>query len=168
MCSAIKRVYVPDALYGDVVDALAGYASTVKVGDGHDPTSKLGPINNAPQFERVKMLVADALSNGASAVTGGHAMDRPGYFFEPTILTGLAEGTRIVDEEQFGPALPVMSYSSIDDAVDLVLYAFEHGQSGDIFVQKAASATIDSITRRVARAVCGIDSARLNGFAKSP
>jgi acyl-CoA reductase-like NAD-dependent aldehyde dehydrogenase len=132
VCSAIKRVYVPDALYGDVVDALAGYASTVKVGDGHDPTSKLGPINNAPQFERVKMLVADALSNGASAVTGGHAMDRPGYFFEPTILTGLAEGTRIVDEEQFGPALPVMSYSSIDDAVERA-NATNFGLSGSVW-----------------------------------
>ncbi len=110
VCSAIKRVYVPEALYDDVVDALAVHANAVKVGDGTDPESKLGPINNAPQFERVKELVADALSQGARAVTGGHAMDRPGYFFEPTILAGLSDGTRIVDEEQFGPALPVISY----------------------------------------------------------
>ena len=118
VCSAIKRVYVPDALYDEVSDALAVYANAIHVGDGLDPTSKLGPINNAPQFERVKMLVADALSNGATALAGGHSIERPGYFFEPTILKGLSEGTRIVDEEQFGPALPVMSYSSIDEAVE--------------------------------------------------
>ncbi len=118
VCSAIKRVYVPEALYDDVVDSLASRASSVKVGDGTDPESKLGPINNQPQFERVKELVADALSHGARAASGGHAMDRPGYFFEPTILAGISDGTRLVDEEQFGPALPVISYRDLDDAVE--------------------------------------------------
>jgi acyl-CoA reductase-like NAD-dependent aldehyde dehydrogenase len=118
ICSAIKRVYVPESLYDDVVDGLAACASAIRVGDGADAQSQLGPINNLPQFERVKELVADALSHGATAVTGGHAMDRPGYFFEPTILTGLSDGTRIVDEEQFGPALPVIKYSSLDDAIE--------------------------------------------------
>jgi len=88
------------------------------VGDGTDPESKLGPINNEPQYERVKELVADAISGGARPVTGGHAMDRPGYFFEPTILADITDGTRIVDEEQFGPALPVISYRNLDDALE--------------------------------------------------
>lgn len=132
VCSAIKRVYVPESLYGDVVDALAGYASSIKVGNGLDPDSKLGPINNAPQFSRVKELVADALSHGATAVTGGHAMDRPGYFFEPTILTGVDEGSRIVAEEQFGPALPVMVYQSIDDAIERA-NATNFGLSGSVW-----------------------------------
>ena len=109
VCSAIKRVYVPEALYDDVVEGLAAHARSIKVGEGTEEGVKLGPINNAPQYERVKELVADALSSGATAVTGGKAMDRAGYFFEPTILTGLSDGTRIVDEEQFGPALPVIS-----------------------------------------------------------
>ena len=61
VCSAIKRVYVPEAIYDDVVDGLAAQASAVKVGDGTEPDSKLGPINNAPQFERVKELVSDAV-----------------------------------------------------------------------------------------------------------
>src|SRR5580700_9389335 len=108
VCSAIKRVYVPESIYDDVVDGLAAQAAAVKVGDGTEADTKLGPINNAPQFERVKELVADAISQGARAVTGGQAMDGPGYFFEPTILAGLSDGTRIVDEEQFGPALPVI------------------------------------------------------------
>jgi acyl-CoA reductase-like NAD-dependent aldehyde dehydrogenase len=132
VCSAIKRVYVPEAIYDDVVDALAARASATQVGDGTDPDTKLGPINNAPQFERVKELVADAISGGARAVTGGHALDRPGYFFAPTILAGLSDGTRIVDEEQFGPALPVISYRNIDDAVDRA-NATHFGLSGSVW-----------------------------------
>ena len=66
----------------------------------------------------MKELVGDALAHGARAAVGGHAMDRPGYFFEPTILAGLSDGTRIVDEEQFGPALPVISYRDVDDVVE--------------------------------------------------
>jgi len=117
ICSAIKRVYVPEALHDDVVDALAARASATKVGDGMDPTSELGPIQNKPQYERVSELVADALAGGGSAAAGGAPVDGPGFFFQPTVLTGVAEGTRIVDEEQFGPALPVIPYRDIDDVV---------------------------------------------------
>jgi acyl-CoA reductase-like NAD-dependent aldehyde dehydrogenase len=132
VCSAIKRVYVPEGMYDEVVDALAVQAKATKVGEGTDPDSKLGPINNEPQFERVKELVADALSQGARAASGGHAIDRPGYFFEPTILAGLSDGTRIVDEEQFGPALPVISYRDEGDAIDRA-NATHFGLSGSVW-----------------------------------
>ena len=132
VCSAIKRVYVPEALYDDVVEGLAQHARSIKVGEGTEEGVKLGPINNEPQYERVKELVADALSNGATAVTGGKAMDRAGYFFEPTILAGLSDGTRIVDEEQFGPALPVVSYRDLGDAIDRA-NATHFGLSGSVW-----------------------------------
>jgi acyl-CoA reductase-like NAD-dependent aldehyde dehydrogenase len=132
VCSAIKRVYVPEALYDDVVEGLAAHARAIKVGEGTEEGVKLGPINNEPQYERVKELVADALSGGATAVTGGKAMDGPGYFFEPTILTGLSDGTRIVDEEQFGPALPVVPYRDLGDAVDRA-NATHFGLSGSVW-----------------------------------
>ncbi len=132
VCSAIKRVYVPEAMYGDVVDALSEQALAIKVGDGTEPDTKLGPINNKPQFERVKELVGDAVAHGATATVGGHAMDRPGYFFEPTILTGLSDGTRIVDEEQFGPALPVVAYRDVDDVVNRA-NATHFGLSGSVW-----------------------------------
>jgi acyl-CoA reductase-like NAD-dependent aldehyde dehydrogenase len=117
VCSAVKRVYVPDRLYGDMVDALAAKARAARIGDGLDEGVQLGPVNNRPQFERVRELVADAVARGATAAAGGEPLDRPGYFFAPTILTGVSDGTRIVDEEQFGPALPIVRYSSLDDAV---------------------------------------------------
>jgi acyl-CoA reductase-like NAD-dependent aldehyde dehydrogenase len=118
VCSAIKRVYVPEALYGDVVEALAAKAREAKVGDGMTEGVQYGPINNKPQYERVSELVADALAGGARAAAGGKPIDGPGYFYEPTILADLSDGTRIVDEEQFGPALPVIAYRDLDDALD--------------------------------------------------
>ena len=132
VCSAVKRVYVPEALYDDVVEGLAHHARSIKVGEGTEEGVKLGPINNEPQYERVKELVADALAHGATAVTGGKPMDRAGYFFEPTILTGLSDGTRIVDEEQFGPALPVVSYRDLGDAIDRA-NATHFGLSGSVW-----------------------------------
>jgi acyl-CoA reductase-like NAD-dependent aldehyde dehydrogenase len=140
VCSAIKRVYVPEALYDDVVEGLAAQAKAAKVGEGTEEGVKLGPINNEAQYERVKELVADALASGATAVTGGKAMDRPGYFFEPTILAGLTDGTRIVDEEQFGPALPVVSYRNLDDAIDRA-NATHFGLSGSVWGSDSEAAS---------------------------
>ena len=117
VCVAIKRLYVHEDVYQPVLAALSDVARTVKIGPGLEAGTQLGPINNKPQFERVSELVSDALSNGATAVAGGGPLDRPGYFFAPTVLTGVSDGTRIVDEEQFGPALPVIPYRDVDDAL---------------------------------------------------
>lgn len=132
VCSAIKRVYVPERLYTDVVDALAEKANSVQVGDGTAEGTQLGPINNRPQFDRVSELVADAISGGARAVTGGKPVEGDGYFFEPTILADIADGTRIVDEEQFGPALPIISYRDVDDVIERA-NATHFGLSGSVW-----------------------------------
>ena len=97
-----------------------------------DEGVELGPIQNKPQFERVKGLVAEALSGGAMAATGGRPIEGPGYFFEPTVLVGAKEGSRIVDEEQFGPALPVMKYRDIDEAISRA-NATNFGLSGSVW-----------------------------------
>ena len=131
VCSAIK-LYVSEALYDDLVENRAAHARSIKVGEGTEDGVKLGPINHEPQYDRVKELVADALSHGATAMTGGKAMDRPGYFFEPTILSGLSDGTRIVDEEQFGPALPVVPCRDLGDAIERA-NATHFGLSGSVW-----------------------------------
>ncbi|MEW2354721.1 aldehyde dehydrogenase family protein [Spirillospora sp. NPDC029432] len=149
VCSAIKRVYVPEALYGDVVDALAAKAKSVKVGDGMTEGVQYGPVNNRPQFERVSELVADAIAGGARAAAGGKAVDGPGYFFEPTILADVADGARIVDEEQFGPALPVVSYRDLDEAVERA-NGTHFGLSGSVW-----SADADRAAEVAGRLECG-------------
>ena len=132
VCSAIKRVYVPERLHDEIAEALAAKAKEVKVGEGTTDGVQLGPINNKPQYDRVSELVADAIAGGATAIAGGKPMDGPGYFFEPTILTGAIDGTRIVDEEQFGPALPLLSYRNIDDAIERA-NATNYGLSGSVW-----------------------------------
>jgi acyl-CoA reductase-like NAD-dependent aldehyde dehydrogenase len=132
VCSAIKRVYVPEALYGPVVDALAERARAVRVGDGAEEGTELGPVNNRPQFERMAELVEEAVRGGARAVAGGSARPGDGYFFEPTILADVSDGTRIVDEEQFGPALPVIPYRDLDDALERA-NATHFGLSGSVW-----------------------------------
>ena len=117
ICIAIKRLYVHERTYRPLVDALAALARQVKLGDGLEPDTELGPINNRPQFERVRELVDDARRAGGKVEVGGAPLSRPGYFYPPTLVTGVGEGVRLVDEEQFGTALPVIPYADVEDAV---------------------------------------------------
>jgi len=116
-CMAIKRVLVHESQIGRLGSALAQLANQAKVGNGLEPGVELGPVQNRPQFERVLGLIDDALSRGGQALAGGAALDRPGYFIAPTVIANVAEGTRLVDEEQFGPVLPLLTFTEIEEAV---------------------------------------------------
>jgi acyl-CoA reductase-like NAD-dependent aldehyde dehydrogenase len=132
ICSAIKRVYVPESLYEPIANGLAEMAKGVKVGDGLSAGVELGPINNRPQFERVKELVEDAKKAGGKVLAGGAPVAGDGYFFQPTVIGGLSDGVRLVDEEQFGPALPVLTYRRVEDAVERA-NATHFGLSGSVW-----------------------------------
>jgi acyl-CoA reductase-like NAD-dependent aldehyde dehydrogenase len=132
VCSAIKRVYVPDALYEPIAQGLAELARSVKVGDGMEAGVELGPVNNRPQFERVCELVEDAKAHGGKILAGGAPKGGEGYFYQPTIVGGLSDGVRLVDEEQFGPALPILRYRDLEDAVERA-NATHFGLSGSVW-----------------------------------
>lgn len=117
VCMAVKRVYVPARLHTEVVEALAARAKAVPVGSGLDPDTRLGPVSNAAQLERVADLTARALADGARAAAGGHRLDGRGYFFAPTVLTDVPPGSAVVTREQFGPVLPVLPYGHLDEAI---------------------------------------------------
>jgi acyl-CoA reductase-like NAD-dependent aldehyde dehydrogenase len=112
VCLAIKRVYVPDSLYEAMCAELSELARQLVVGDGLDPATQMGPL----QFDKVKEFLEDARVNG-KIIAGGKVLERDGYFIAPTIVRDIADDTRLVQEEQFGPVLPVLKYSSIDDAI---------------------------------------------------
>ncbi|MHB1535553.1 MAG: aldehyde dehydrogenase family protein [Acidimicrobiales bacterium] len=116
VCVAIKRVYVTDRVLGAIVDALADRARAAKVGAGMLKGTEIGSLVNEWQRNRVAELVSDARANGARVAAGGGPLDGPGYFFEPTMLAGVDAGVRIVNEEQFGPVLPIIGYRDIGDA----------------------------------------------------
>jgi acyl-CoA reductase-like NAD-dependent aldehyde dehydrogenase len=132
VCFAVKRLYVPAHRHDEWVDALAERAAAKRMGSGLDDGVQLGPLSTGPQLDRVRDLVAHATAQGASAATGGGEPDRPGYFFAPTVLAGATDGMRIVDEEQFGPVLPVVSYRDIDDAV-AAANASEYGLTASVW-----------------------------------
>lgn len=117
ICTAIKRLYVHEKVYESLVKKLKELAEQLKIGDGLDPESDLGPLNNKVQLEIVSELVEDAKKRGATILTGGERMDKPGYFYKPTLVTNIQEGIRLVDEEQFGPALPIIKYSNVNDVI---------------------------------------------------
>src|SRR5439155_15707931 len=96
---AIKRLYVHERTYRPLVDALAALARQVKPGDGLEPDTELGPINNRPQFERVRELVDDARRAGGKVEVGGAQLPPPGSFSPPTLVTGGGGGVRLGDEE---------------------------------------------------------------------
>jgi acyl-CoA reductase-like NAD-dependent aldehyde dehydrogenase len=150
------------AARADLVAALAARAQAVRVGDGTEPDVELGPINNKPQFDRVCELVRDALAHAAVVAAGGGPLDRPGYFFAPTILTRVADGTRIVDDEQFGPALPVLAYRDPDEAVERA-NATRYGLTASVW-----SPDIDRASDIAARLDCGQVTVNIYGGAIRP
>jgi acyl-CoA reductase-like NAD-dependent aldehyde dehydrogenase len=114
-CAIPKRIYVPEPMYEDAAEAFAEAARAVSLGAGDD--GQMGPLSTRPQFERVSTLVREALDGGARALAGGEPAEGSGFFFPATVLAGVRDGQRIVDEEQFGPVIPLLSYRDLDDAV---------------------------------------------------
>ena len=132
MCSAIKRLYIDERVYKPVTLALAELARSVRVGDGLDPSSELGPVSTHPQLLRVEELVKDARATGGRILTGGSRTGARGYFFEPTLFEDLADDARLVSEEQFGPVLPLIPFSDIEEAIERA-NATHFGLSGSLW-----------------------------------
>lgn len=117
-CAALKRLYVHDSVYDDVVDELVRVAESMRLGPGTSEDSQLGPLSTAQQFDIVTRLVDDARSRGARIATGGEAAPELGpHFYRATVVADIEDGAPLVDEEQFGPVIPVIRYTDIDDAV---------------------------------------------------
>ncbi|VFB19990.1 aldehyde dehydrogenase family protein [Pseudomonas fragi] len=116
ICVALKRLYVPASLYDALCDELAAIANRSVVGPGLEQGSELGPIQNKAQFERVLSLIESARRDG-TIIAGGQSLGLPGYFVRPTIVRDIDDGTALVDQEQFGPVLPVIRYQDLDQAI---------------------------------------------------
>ncbi len=117
VCMAIKRIYAHEDVYDELCDALAEEARNAPYGDGLDPDNKLGPLQNKLQFDKVVALFEDTKRGGARIIVGGNVPDRPGYFLPPTYVTDIDDDSRLVREEQFGPIVPILKFSDLDDAI---------------------------------------------------
>jgi acyl-CoA reductase-like NAD-dependent aldehyde dehydrogenase len=116
-CACLKRLYVHESIYEEMCTELAKIAQETIVGNGLNPETQLGPVQNQAQLSFVQELAEDARAHGARFLCGGRVVEGNGYFYEPTIVADVTDGLRLVDEEPFGPILPVIKYSDIDDAI---------------------------------------------------
>lgn len=132
ICIATKRMYVHDDVYDKVADALVARARAAKVGDGLDQGSNFGPIQNRPQFERVKNLIEDAKQQGLRFLAGGDVPEGTGFFVPLAIVDNPPEDSRVVQEEAFGPVLPLLKFRDIDEVVARA-NACEYGLGGSIW-----------------------------------
>ena len=116
-CVAAKRLYIHKDVYDELSTALVDYAKTVKVGDGAEQGTQLGPIQNRMQFEKLQNLLDDARNTGARFLLGGDIPDGRGYFVPITIIDNPPEDSRVVTEEAFGPVLPLLKFDNIEDVI---------------------------------------------------
>jgi acyl-CoA reductase-like NAD-dependent aldehyde dehydrogenase len=118
-CNATKRIYIHEDIYDEVRDAMVRFINkNVKVGDGANQRTTLGPIQNSMQYEKVKEYFADCKSNGYKFAVGGEIdSDAPGWFVPVTLVDNPPENSRIVAEEPFGPILPLLKWSDEADVI---------------------------------------------------
>lgn len=116
-CACAKRLYVHADVHDAVVAELKALAEVLPMGNGMDAGIAMGPIQNRMQYDKVVSLVESAKAQGATIVCGGEAPTGAGNFYPITLVTNIADGARLVDEEQFGPVLPIIKYTDIDDAI---------------------------------------------------
>ncbi|SFO95955.1 aldehyde dehydrogenase family protein [Qipengyuania nanhaisediminis] len=135
VCIAAKRIYIHEDIYDDLSKAIAEYAKGVVVGDGSQQGTGVGPIQNKKQFERVCELIQDAKDNGYQFLTGGDTdPSGTGYYVPITILDNPPEDARIVAEEQFGPVMPLMKFSTVEEAIERANNS-EYGLAGAVWTK---------------------------------
>jgi acyl-CoA reductase-like NAD-dependent aldehyde dehydrogenase len=132
VCAAIKRLYVHRSAFDDLVAALRQRAEQAILGGPFEEGVTMGPLSNRPQFNRVRSLVGASVAAGGIIVTGGEPLKRSGFFYPPTLVIGVDEANPLVREEQFGPALPIIPYTDVDDAIDAA-NAGDFGLGGSVW-----------------------------------
>jgi len=138
VCIAAKRIYVHESIYDPMCDELAKLASEAVVGDGLEQGVQMGPVQNRQQFEKILGFIDSAKEDGKIIAGGGRKGDK-GYFIEPTIVRDITDGSKLVDEEQFGPVMPVIKYA---DPAEVIARANAsiYGLGGSVWASDAEKA----------------------------
>lgn len=144
VCTSPSRFFVHQSRYEAFVTELVAAAERLVVGDGLDDGVTMGPLANARRLAAMDRLVADAVSKGATVRCGGHRLERPGYFFAPTVLTDVPLDADVMHEEPFGPIAPVVAYDDLDEALTLA-NALPFGLAAYGFTGSAA--TVERLVR---------------------
>ncbi|MBS0366501.1 MAG: aldehyde dehydrogenase family protein [Proteobacteria bacterium] len=148
-CAALKRLYVHEDQYDEVVKKFSEYVQKIPVGDGMDPKNLIGPIANRMQFDKVSAYVEDARQRGARIVTGGNPPQQSGYFYPLTVIADATDDMRVVKEEQFGPVVPIIRYKTVEEALQRA-NSLDVGLGGSVWGNDPQEAT-----RLARRLECG-------------
>ncbi|WP_329315056.1 NAD-dependent succinate-semialdehyde dehydrogenase [Streptomyces sp. NBC_01262] len=139
VCTSPSRFLVHESLYEDFTAEFVKAAEAVVVGDGLAEGVTMGPLANERRLASIERLTADAVGRGATVRTGGERLDRAGYFFAPTVLTGVPADAELLHEEPFGPIAPITAFTDLDEAL-AVANALPYGLAAYGFTQSAATA----------------------------
>ncbi|WP_262402115.1 NAD-dependent succinate-semialdehyde dehydrogenase [Actinomadura sp. CNU-125] len=139
VCTSPSRFLVHESLIGEFTAEFARAADAVVVGNGLDEGVTMGPMANERRVKAMEELVADAVSRGAAVLRGGARLDRPGYFFAPTVLTDVPPDARVMREEPFGPIAPIVAFTDLDDAL-ATANSLPYGLAAYGFTKSAATA----------------------------
>ncbi|WP_201606600.1 aldehyde dehydrogenase family protein [Psychrobacter immobilis] len=148
-CAALKRLYVHESIHDELCDELVKIANSVKTGNGLEADSDFGPLQNESQFNLVKELADDAKVQGGNFLCGGEVINDTGYFYPITLVNNISDGVRLVDEEQFGPILPIIKFSDVEEVLARA-NSCEFGLGGSVW-----STDIDKATKLAQRLECG-------------
>jgi len=139
VCTSPSRFLVHEDVYDEFVTELLAAAARVVVGDGLTDGVTMGPLANPRRLKAMEEMVTDAVSRGAGLLCGGRRLDRPGFFFAPTVLTDVPADALVMTEEPFGPVAPITSFSSLDDAL-AVANSLPYGLAAYGFTRSSATA----------------------------
>ena len=131
VCVALKRLYVQESIYDEVCDEVAKIANAAVIGNGLTEGTQFGPVQNKAQYEIIKGFIEDAKANG-KIIAGGEVPNIPGYFIPLTVVKDIKDGTRLVDEEPFGPILPIIKFKTIEEAIERA-NGLPHGLGGSVW-----------------------------------
>ena len=118
ICTVTKRMYIHADIYEKLSKALVTYAKAIKLGDGADETTQMGPIQNRPQFERLQKMLKEAREQNLKFLMVGDVPEGKGFFFPITLVDNPPDTARVVTEEAFGPILPLMKFKDIDEVIE--------------------------------------------------
>ena len=149
ICIAAKRVLVHKKVYGEFLSLVKQKAGKLRIGDGFSKNTDIGPLISQKQLVRIERFVADAVARGAKIELGGKRVEREGFFFEPTILTGLKKDMLVLCEEPFGPIMPIIPFDDEDEAVNLANSTM-YGLGGSVW-----AGNMEKAQRLARRLVCG-------------
>ncbi|MGE0723676.1 MAG: NAD-dependent succinate-semialdehyde dehydrogenase, partial [Alphaproteobacteria bacterium] len=146
VCISPTRFFVHEKHYAQFVESFTDAAKGLKVGDGLDKDSRMGPLANARRLDAIEGFVRDAVDKGAKLKTGGSRKGNEGFFFEPTVLADVPDDARIMNEEPFGPVAPIVPFKSFDEVVERA-NSLEYGLAAYAFTasEKTAQAVSDAL-----------------------